>query len=53
MRAGREPLLDAKASSVATWIRDLIGRKVEIATAADRMRSRIRRRVEADAIEVF
>ena len=27
--------------------------KVEIATAADRMRPRIRRRVEADAIEVF
>ena len=30
-----------------------IGRKVEIATAVERMRSRIRRRVEADAIEVF
>lgn len=34
-------------------LEDLIGRKVEIATAADRMRPRIRRRVEADAIEVF
>jgi hypothetical protein len=32
---------------------ELIGRKVEIATAAERMRPRIRRRVEADAIEVF
>jgi len=34
-------------------LEDLIGRKVEIATAAERMRPRIRRRVEADAIEVF
>ena len=32
---------------------DLIGRKVEIATAVERMRPRMRRRVEADAIEVF
>jgi uncharacterized protein len=34
-------------------LEDLIGRKVEITTAAERMRPRIRRRVEADAIEVF
>ena len=32
---------------------ELIGRKVEIATAAEKMRPRIRRRVEANAIEVF
>ena len=32
---------------------DLIGRKVEIATAAEKMRPRMRCRVEADAIEVF
>jgi predicted nucleotidyltransferase len=34
-------------------LEDLIGRKVEIATAAEKMRPRIRRRIEADAIEVF
>jgi predicted nucleotidyltransferase len=34
-------------------LEDLIGRKVQIATAVERMRPRIRRRVEADAIEVF
>ena len=34
-------------------LEDQIGRKVEIATAAERMRPRIRRRVEADSIEVF
>jgi predicted nucleotidyltransferase len=34
-------------------LEDLIGRKVEITTATERMRPRIRRRVEADAIEVF
>jgi predicted nucleotidyltransferase len=32
---------------------DLTGRKVEIGTAVERMRPRIRKRVEADAIEVF
>ena len=32
---------------------ELIGREVEIATAAEKMRPRMRRRVEADAIEVF
>ena len=31
----------------------LIGRKVDIATAIEEMRPRIRRRVEADAIEIF
>jgi predicted nucleotidyltransferase len=31
----------------------LIGRKVEIATAVEDMRPRIRRRVEADALEIF
>ena len=34
-------------------LEDLIGRKVEIATAAEEMRQRIRARVEADAIEIF
>jgi uncharacterized protein len=34
-------------------LEDLIGRKVEIATAVDQMRPRMRRRVEADAIEGF
>ena len=34
-------------------LEDLIGRKVEIATAVEKMRPRISRRVEADAIEVF
>lgn len=32
---------------------ELTGRKVEIGTAVERMRPRIRKRVEADAIEVF
>jgi predicted nucleotidyltransferase len=32
---------------------DLTGRKVEIGTAVERMRPRVRKRVEADAIEVF
>jgi hypothetical protein len=32
---------------------ELLGRKVEIATAAESMRPRVRRRVEADAIAVF
>ena len=32
---------------------ELIGRNVEIATAVEEMRPRIRRRVEADAIEIF
>jgi len=34
-------------------LEDLIGRKVEIATAAEKMRPRMRARVEADAIEIF
>jgi predicted nucleotidyltransferase len=34
-------------------LEDLIGRKVEIATAVESMRPGIRRRLEADAIEVF
>lgn len=34
-------------------LENLIGRKVEIATAAEEMRPRIRARVEADAIEIF
>ena len=34
-------------------LEDLIGRKVEIATAAEEMRPRIRARVEADAVEIF
>jgi hypothetical protein len=32
---------------------DLTGRRVEIGTALERMRPRIRKRIEADAIEVF
>lgn len=32
---------------------ELTGRKVEIGTAAERMRPRVRSRVEADAVEVF
>jgi hypothetical protein len=32
---------------------DLTGRGVEIGTALERMRPRIRKRIEADAIEVF
>jgi hypothetical protein len=32
---------------------DLTGRKVEIGTAVERMRPRVRARVEADAVEVF
>jgi len=31
----------------------LTGRKVEIGTAAEAMRPRVRKRVEADAIKVF
>jgi predicted nucleotidyltransferase len=34
-------------------LEDLIGRKVEIATAFDQMPPRMRRCVQADAIEVF
>lgn len=32
---------------------DLLGRPVEVATAFENMRPRIRRRVETDAIEIF
>ena len=34
-------------------LEDLLGRKVEIGPAAEKMRPRIRARVEADAIEIF
>lgn len=35
------------------FLQDLLGRKVDVGTTVDKMRPRMRRRFDADAIEVF